>query len=125
SQEEGVVIDAGEPAREAERCVHADAEHEQVAERIDQIPEDEQRIGGADLRLTHQNRLERARRRHFVASTLCVSCTNTSSRLAPEISTCWMCALRPSAATSSRTRDSSARSCSRTVLCITETRSAA
>jgi hypothetical protein len=38
-------------AGKAERLVHADAEDEQIPERIDDVPEDEQRVGRADLPL--------------------------------------------------------------------------
>ena len=53
-EEERVVV--GRQAREAERLVHADAEHQQIPERIDDVPEDEQGVGRPDLSLAIHHR---------------------------------------------------------------------
>src|SRR5262249_32392610 len=100
-QEKRVVIDSGQRAPEIHRAADADAEHQQVAERVDDVPEDEQPVGGADLRLAHHHG---AQCLDHDRSTRCVGSTKTSSRLAPFTSTPSTRPRRASISVSSRTR---------------------
>jgi hypothetical protein len=62
-----VVIDAGNGTAEPQRRVDADAEHQQVAERVEHVPEDEQQVGGANLRFArHHGRKRAHHRRSFL-----------------------------------------------------------
>src|SRR6185503_4185308 len=105
-QKERVVVEAGQLAGESERGIHPETKHQQVAERVQDIPEDERQIGGPDLGFAKENGFECARA-HNCPPDFCVSSTKMSSRLAPLIS---IRSSRPrlaSSETSSRTRVSS------------------
>src|SRR5262249_27966833 len=112
------------PAREPKGRVDADPEHQQVAERIEQVPEDEEQIGRANLSLAEHHCSQRAAH-GCTPLACCVSSTKTSSRLAPVISTRRMRPALASEAISSSSRFSSSLSRSCTVLWTTFTSSTA
>src|SRR4029453_13271595 len=102
------------------RGVDADAEHQQVAEGIQHVPEDEQRVGRADLAFADDDGGQGVRA-HDGTPAFFVGPTNTSWRLAPPISTRSTRPCFASSETSSSTRASSSCSRSCTVLCVTVT----
>src|SRR5262249_41502046 len=85
------------------RAVDANAEYEQIAERIEHIPKDEEKVRDPDLGFSVEDGLQRA---HTACPRWAVSSTNTSSRLAPPISTRKTCPRADNRRTKSSTASS-------------------
>ena len=119
-EKEGVVVDADREGLHAHRLRHAHAEHQQVPERIEQIPEDERQIRRANLAFAIHDGRQGAH--EGTSRPAAVSSMKISSRLAPDTSILSTRPMRPRCATRSSTRPS----CSRTVMsaefCATSTR---
>src|SRR6185436_11486442 len=122
-EEERVVVLRHRRHREAERAIDADAEHEQVAERIHEVPEDEGEVGRADLSLAVHHGAEPADHDASRSRGAWVTSTKMSSRLAPPISTRSTCPRRDSSVTSSSTAGSSSFKLASIVLWSTLSRS--
>src|SRR3954466_12621663 len=68
----------GGKVRKTQRLIHPDAEDQEIPERIDHVPEDEQRVRRADLSFPVHHCRQAAHERPPL-----VSSTKMSSRLAP------------------------------------------
>src|SRR5262249_29530010 len=125
-EEEGVVVERCRRRREPERVIDADAEYEEISERVEQVPEDERDVGRPDLAFAIHDGEEGAQRLcHEAASAAgVVSSTNTSSRLAPPSSTRSTRPRLASSLTSASTCCSSALTASSTVVPLIRVRSA-
>src|SRR5262249_2855049 len=120
-QEECIVVHTFGDQRSAQRGIHADAEQEHVAQRIKDIPEYEDQVGGADLRLTVEHGIDGGHR--FTSAFSRVSSRKTSSRLAPFTSRRSTRRFRASAVTVSSTCPSGALKATSSVLFSTRVRS--
>src|SRR5215469_6627965 len=118
-KKERIVVHTVAEQRRAQRSIHADAEDKHVAKRVKDVPEYEDQVGGADLRLTVDHGIDGGH--DFTSS--CVSSRNTSSRLAPFTSRRSTRRFLASAVTTSSTCPSGALKATSSVLFSTRARS--
>src|SRR5262249_25698137 len=120
-EEERVIVHAFSHQRRAQCCIHAHAEQKHVAKRVKDVPEYEDQVGGADLRLTIEHRVDGGH--DFTSAFSRVSSRKTSSRLAPFTSRRSTRRFLASAVTVSSTCPSGALNATSSVLFSTRTRS--